>query len=722
MRGKTLSRIWYFIVTACLLFLSTAHAPTIRGSAGSGIESVDINNRGQKPSFVSNALLVKLTQPAAANLKVIGEEANPAATGLSSLDSIFREHGVKNFRSIMTGNAHRNAAAAINFWYKITLAGPEQRLTLVEPTNDDVLNLTYSGAEPLGRLIARFKQEPAVESVALDYVMQTMFVPNDPYYSTPYPTSHYGNIAQWAPQFIDADQAWDATLGDPSITIAIVDTGIDANHPDLTGKIVLAKNYVKGERVSDSFGHGTHVAGIAAASINNGTGTAGICGRCSLMNVKVLGADGSGPTSDVASGIAYATDYGARVINLSLGSSSRTTIIRDALDYALSNNALPVVAMGNANSDEVGDLAYWYSALSVGAVDQRGAKASFSNFGLQTDVTAPGVAVLSTMPTYPVTLNTQYGYKTDYDALSGTSMATPVVAGLAGLILSRNPSLTASQVKGLIESAAGDGASFDLTSGFSLVHASTAISLTDQAEGTPPVLSSLTPAFGSVLVRNVGLSTGVSDNVAVHHVDFVSAGARHFLPATSVGYPGGKGKNGPPPIAPWSSLFSSTTQWNGLFDVTVIAFDRSGNGSSPSAGNYDIENAYITKVFTTHLCDPSRTGCPRTAADATFTLTYPAIAKEHIEWFNSNFSSNYAGLVSGRVSDGRHIFSSGVFPRYWTGNVFDYDFGRPVFCGGCSTNSIGAALGDLYFCINKDCPITPGTAETDITVAITYPQ
>jgi hypothetical protein len=511
-------------------------------------------------------------------------------------------------------------------------------------------------------------------------------------------------------------------LGDPSIIIAIVDTGIDANHPDLTGKIVLAKNYVKGERVSDSFGHGTHVAGIAAASINNGTGTAGICGRCSLMNVKVLGADGSGPTSDVASGIAYATDYGARVINLSLGSSSRTTIIRDALDYALSNNALPVVAMGNANSDEVGDLAYWYSALSVGAVDQRGAKASFSNFGLQTDVTAPGVAVLSTMPTYPVTLNTQYGYKTDYDALSGTSMATPVVAGLAGLILSRNPSLTASQVKGLIESAAGDGASFDLTSGFSLVHASTAISLTDQAEGTPPVLSSLTPAFGSVLVRNVGLSTGVSDNVAVHHVDFVSAGARHFLPATSVGYPGGKGKNGPPPIAPWSSLFSSTTQWNGLFDVTVIAFDRSGNGSSPSAGNYDIENAYITKVFTTHLCDPSRTGCPRTAADATFTLTYPAIAKEHIEWFNSNFSSNYAGLVSGRVSDGRHIFSSGVFPRYWTGNVFDYDFGRPVFCGGCSTNSIGAALGDLYFCINKDCPITPGTAETDITVAITYPQ
>src|SRR6266498_6076465 len=122
--------------------------------------------------------------------------------------------------------------------------------------------------------------------------------------------------------------------------------------------------------------------------------------------------------------------------------------------------------MGNAHSDNVGDFAYWYSALSVGALDQQGAKASFSNFGLQTSVTAPGVAVLSTMPTYSVTLNTQYGYKLNYDALSGTSMATPVVSGLAGLLLSRNPSLSAVQVKGMIESSAGDGSSFDLTSGF----------------------------------------------------------------------------------------------------------------------------------------------------------------------------------------------------------------------------------------------------------------
>src|SRR5438552_1639620 len=301
-------------------------------------------------------------------------------------------------------------------------------------------------------------------------------------------------------------------------------------------------------------------------------------------------------------------------------------------------------------------------------------------------------------------------------------MASPVVAGFCGLFVSRNQNLTAVQVKVLIESSAGDGASFNLSSGFGPVHAAAAITLALQAESAPPALSFLSPAFGSVLVRNVTFSVAASDNVAVHHVDLVSAAARHFLPATSVGYPGGKGKNGSPAIAPWSSLFSSTTQWNGLLDVTAIAFDRSGNGSTPSAGNYDIQNAYVTKVFTTHLCDPGVSGCPKNASDAAFALTYPAIAKERLEWFNSSFSSNYAGAVSGRVSDGRHIFSSGVFPRYWTGNVFEYDFGRPVFCGGCTANQIGAALGDVYPCLNKDCPITAGTAETDIAVTITYPQ
>jgi thermitase len=722
MKTPSLTKVLLSLFAAALLLFPAVWTPATPDVRKSPNPAVDLNGLQREALFVSNALLVKLVPEARAALRPRGEDVDPASTGRPSLDLVFREHGVATFRSLTGAGAHKDPQGAIHSWFKLTLPGAGQRLTLVKQGDDEAENLAISGAVSLGRLMARLEREPDVESVVPDYVMEAAFVPNDPYYASPYATSHYGNISQWAPQFIKADLAWNVTLGDPSVVIAVVDTGIDPNHPDLAGKIVLSKNYVKGEKATDMFGHGTHVAGIAAAGINNGTGTAGICGRCSLMSIKALGADGSGMTSDVASGIAYATDFGARVINLSLGSGSRTTVIRDALDYALSHNVLPVVAMGNANSDQVGDLGYWYSALSVGALDQRGAKASFSNFGLQTDVTAPGVAVLSTMPTYAVTLNTQYGYKMNYDALSGTSMATPIVAGMAGLLFSRNPALTATQVKGILESTAGDAASFSLTSGFGAVHADSAIALAGQAESVAPVLTFLTPAFGSVLVRDVTISSTASDNVGVHHIDFVSAGARRFLPGTSAGYPAGKGKNALPAIAPWSSLFSSTTQWNGPFDITAVAVDASGNGSAPSAGTYDIENAYVTRVFTTHLCDPATTGCPKTASDTAFALTYPAIAKEKIEFFNSSLSSNYAGMVSGRVSDGQRIFSSGVFPRYWTGNVFEYDFGRPVFCGGCSTNSIGGALGDLYFCMNRDCPITEGTATTDVTVTITYPQ
>src|SRR5207253_10169016 len=241
------------------------------------------------------------------------------------------------------------------------------------------------------------------------------------------------------------------TGGDRNIVIAIVDTGVDDTHPDLASKIVGEYNVVKGETVHNGFGHGTHVAGIAAAATDNRTGIAGICWNCGILSVKVLNNQGGGYTSDVASGITYAASHGARVISLSLGGSGRSETLHSALDYAIANNALPVCAMGNsASSSNTPEPAYWHDCLSVIATDQNGAKASFSNYGMIADVAAPGVAILSTMPTYPVTLTTTYGYSMNYDALSGTSMATPMVAGVAGLVLSQNPSLTPTQVAGII--------------------------------------------------------------------------------------------------------------------------------------------------------------------------------------------------------------------------------------------------------------------------------
>jgi thermitase len=309
----------------------------------------------------------------------------------------------------------------------------------------DKIGVTHLQAPPEAglALLGHLRNRRDVEFAEFDSPVQAIqsFVPDDIYYSTAYASSHHGNIAQWGPQAVSAPAAWGVTRGDSSIVIAIVDTGVDDTHPDLASKIVGEYSYV-GKSAKDGFGHGTHCAGIAAADTNNVVGIAGMCPNCGILSVKVLDDQGSGFVSDVASGITYAASHGARVISLSLGGSGHTETLHSALDYAIANNALPVCAMGNnGSSSNTPEPGYWHDCLSVIATDQTGAKASFSNYGAIADVAAPGVAILSTMPTYPVTLTTAHGYFMNYDALSGTSMATPMVAGVAGLMLSQNPSL-----------------------------------------------------------------------------------------------------------------------------------------------------------------------------------------------------------------------------------------------------------------------------------------
>src|SRR5438876_12231548 len=300
------------------------------------------------------------------------------------------------------------------------------------------------------------KGSPAVEFAEFDEEVTVLFTPNDPYYSTRYPSTHYGQVTQWALPAVSAPAAWDTTLGSSGTVIAIVDTGVDPTHPDLASKIIGQRSYVG--NTTDGFGHGTHCAGIAAAATNNKTGVAGACPLCMILSVKVLDDNGRGSTSDVASALVYAADAGAKVISLSLGGSGQTETMHSAIDYAFSHDVLPVCAMGNSNNaSATPEPAYWFNCLSVIATDQSGKKASFSNYGVKADVAAPGVAILSTMPTYPVTLTTNYGYGENYDALSGTSMATPMMAGTAGLVLSQNPNLTRTQVAGTLMASTDAG-------------------------------------------------------------------------------------------------------------------------------------------------------------------------------------------------------------------------------------------------------------------------
>ncbi|MGB9862023.1 MAG: S8 family peptidase [Candidatus Bipolaricaulaceae bacterium] len=304
---------------------------------------------------------------------------------------------------------------------------------------------------PLGRvpeMVRAYSLEKLVEFAEPDYVAVAFdVVPNDP-----------GYVNQWALPKIQAPKAWDITKGSPDIPIAILDTGIDQDHEDLATKIVANVNFTTSRTVDDRYGHGTHVAGIAAAITNNAKGVAGVSFSCSLMNVKVLGDNGSGQYSWIANGIIWAADHGAQVINMSLGGSSTSSTLESAVKYAYGKGLVLVAAAGNSNTDAPSYPAYYPECIAVAATDQNDAKASFSNYGDWVDIAAPGVDIYSTLPNHNNRLRTRnYGY------LSGTSMAAPHVAGVAALIKAQNPSLTSAEIANKLISSGDPTTGFTTT-------------------------------------------------------------------------------------------------------------------------------------------------------------------------------------------------------------------------------------------------------------------
>jgi thermitase len=262
--------------------------------------------------------------------------------------------------------------------------------------------------------LAAYRSSQNVAWAELDSVAHILDVPDDTYFNL-----------QWGMADVQAPQAWDITHGSSGVSIAILDTGIDLSHPDLASKIISSINFTTSPTAAaNGESHGTHVAGIAAALTNNGIGVAGLGRDCSLMNVKVLGDDGYGYYSWIAQGITWAADNGADVINLSLGGSTPSSTLQDAIDYAWGKGVVVVAAAGNNGSTSPFYPAYYTNCLSVAATNASDQLASFSDHGSWVDVAAPGTDIYSTVP------GGQYGY------LSGTSMASPEVAGLAGLLFS----------------------------------------------------------------------------------------------------------------------------------------------------------------------------------------------------------------------------------------------------------------------------------------------
>ncbi len=296
-------------------------------------------------------------------------------------------------------------------------------------------------------------------------------------------------VLPWGITRIGAPQAWLGTPEQPGnlgtdVAVAILDTGIDYTHPDLAGNYVSGYDFVNDDwDPLDDNGHGTHVAGTIAAQDdgpNSGGGNVtgisvvGVGPQIALYAAKILDREGTGSTSDAVAALDVAARYGMRVVNMSFGSPFSSRTFQSACARAYSAGVVLVAAAGNEAAPWLDVPARYSSVISVGATDAHDKHPTFSNTSRNLALCAPGVAVLSTMPTYLVRLNQwPYGYQTYYDYLDGTSMATPHVSGAAALVIAAHPELSASQVRARLVSTATDlgAVGRDSLFGYGLVNA-----------------------------------------------------------------------------------------------------------------------------------------------------------------------------------------------------------------------------------------------------------
>ncbi|MEW5907983.1 MAG: S8 family serine peptidase [Patescibacteria group bacterium] len=366
--------------------------------------------------------------------------------------------------------------------------------------------------------IRRYKNHPDVAYAEPNYIAYAFFIPNDPYYSYQWhlDNSLYGGI--------ETEEAWEISNGLGTI-VAVIDTGAAYENyspswfekyylaPDLANtSFVAGYDFVNNDtHPNDDNSHGTHVIGTIAQSTNNGIGVAGVAYRASIMPVKVLNKYGSGTYADVADGIRWAADHGAKVINLSLGGSSSASYLEEAVAYAYNKGITVIAAAGNDGQGTVSyPAAYNNYVIAVGATRYDETRAYYSNYGPSLDLVAPGgdLNVDQNGDGYKDgVLQQTFGRTTNdwgYYFYQGTSMATPHVAGVAALIISKGNAKTPSEVRTILESTADDLGAFgrDDNYGYGLVNAAMALGFSPPPDiNDPPVIIStpVTNAFVGTL-------------------------------------------------------------------------------------------------------------------------------------------------------------------------------------------------------------------------------
>ncbi|KKS95142.1 MAG: peptidase S8/S53 subtilisin kexin sedolisin [Candidatus Gottesmanbacteria bacterium GW2011_GWA2_43_14] len=342
----------------------------------------------------------------------------------------------------------------------------------IEELEVHIVQVPEAAAE---KVLTALSKNPKVEYAENDYIATAFMTPNDPGF--PQQWGLYNSTTLNAD--IHATAAWDITLGN-GVRVAILDTGISKSHTDLSSKVVGRVNLSDAITDDDIYGHGTHVGGIVGAVTDNLIGVAGGCPGCELLSVKVLNDKGSGAYSWISNGITWAVKNNAKVINMSLGGSSRSRTLENAVNYAWNNNVVVVAAAGNSGNQSKTYPAAYTNSIAVAATDSQDKKASFSEYGKWVDVAAPGVNIYSawndnSSPSDPQPLCDS---ATDcYKFASGTSMSTPMTSAVAALIWSQPNYETAPAVRNRLESTADKIAGTGTYWVFGRVNAAKAVSL-----------------------------------------------------------------------------------------------------------------------------------------------------------------------------------------------------------------------------------------------------
>jgi thermitase len=496
--------------------------------------------------------------------------------------------------------------------------------------------------------VKAYRADPKVAYAELDYTAQAVGSPNDPYLSQ-----------QWGLTKVKAAEAWDITTGNATIKIAILDTGVDLDHPDLAGKIVISTNFTTSASANDVAGHGTHVAGIAAASTNNGTGTAGLGYNSSIMNVKVLGDDGSGYYSWVAQGIIWAADNGANVINLSLGGSAASTTLESAINYAWNKGVVVVAAAGNSGASAPSYPAYYSNVIAAAATDSYDRLASYSNYGDWVDVAAPGSSIYSTL------INGSYGYAT------GTSMSSPFVAGLAGLVFTRvtdtnNNKFLNDEVRTQIESTCDNIGITSIGHGrinaYNAVQTSPTITtgtivgaVTDSANGLPITSATITDGVRTIITDSKGCY--IISDLSSGNYTLVHSATGYTTKSQPVSVVAGQTTNADCSL---TKVVSTGTIAGTITDsasslpipgitvndgVRTVVSDSNGYYTIPdiSAGNYTL--VYSATGYTTKSQTASVVAGQTTIADCSLTKKVSQPAPTKNLWVNSiTFSASSKSL------------------------------------------------------------------------------